>query len=213
MASSLTLTEIPSADLPATAPTGKGIMFIEETSGNPMIRDDAGVDTPMTPGGVDVAFSPMLFAESMVDQNPAGLDVTTPITFGPAQGTVSDPAMINALGDITINEDVSALIITVIAAFGRVGGAGISELFFRSTFNGSPIGTPISTKIDNANTQQITFIVNHFAVPSGTVLAFEFVRDPAGNNSGGLLTGTPTATGWPTDSPSATVVVSKIVAL
>ena len=213
MASSLTFTEILAADLPATAPTGKGIMFLEQTTGDPMIRNDAGVDTPMTPGGVSVAFSPMLFAESMVDQNPTGLDVTTQMTFGPAQGSVSDPAMIDALGNITINEDVSALIVTVIAAFGRVGGVGISEMFFRSTFNGAPIGTPILTKIDNANTQQITFIVNHFAVPSGTVLGFEFVRDPAGNDSGGLLTGTPTATGWPTDSPSTTVVISKIIAL
>lgn len=211
MASSLTFTEISGGDLPATAPTGKGIMFLEETTGNPFLRNDSGVDTPMTPGGVDISFVTMIFAESFVNQVPTGLDATTQISFGPAQGTGSDPAQIDAAGTITLNEDVDALIVTVIVAFGRTGGVGTSEVFFRSLINGSPVGTPIFTKIDNANTQSITFINNHFALPSGTTLATEFVRDPAGNDSGDLISNTPTATGWTVASPSSTIVLTKVV--
>ena len=129
MASSLTLTEILVEDLPSTAPSGKGIMFLEQTTGDPMIRDDEGNDTPMTPGGVNLFNELLLNAESFVDQSPTGLDVTTQITFGPAQFGPTDPVMIDAAGLMTINEDIDSLIISTLVSFGRSGGVSASRVF------------------------------------------------------------------------------------
>lgn len=211
MASSLTLTEIQAGDLPAAAPTGKGIMFLEQSSGNPMIRDDAGLDTPMTPGGVNVFHEMLMLAESFVDQIPAGIDVTTQVTFGPAQGTALDPIMLDANGLITINEDIDALTFRTLVAFGRTGGAGASEIFFRSVINGAVYSTPIGVKITSADVTQIVFISNDLALPAGTTISIEFVRDPSGNNSGQLLALSPTATGWNDTAASANIAISRTV--
>ncbi len=210
MASSLTLTEILAADLPAAAPTGKGIMFLEQASGDPMIRNDAGVDIPMTPGGVNVFYETLLLAESKIDQIPTGLDVTTQMTFGAAQGTVSDPVMVDAAGLITINEDVDALTIRILVAFGRTGGAGTSELFFRSVISGVIFSTPFGVKLDSANVTNIIFVSNDLSLPAGTTLTLEFVRDPGGNDSGQLISMTPTATGWNDKSASTSLVISRV---
>jgi len=48
MASSLTLTEILPADLPASAPTGKQILFLSSENGVAYVRDDNGNDLSMT---------------------------------------------------------------------------------------------------------------------------------------------------------------------
>lgn len=219
MASSLTLTEISSADLPSTAPTGKGIMFLEESTGDPFIRDDAGVDTPMTPGGVNISHQLLLDASSFSDQIPTGLDVTTQVEFGVAQGTGSDPVMIDSSGTVTINEDLDSITLGLLVSFGRTGGAGVSEVFFRSvvTIGATVIfSTPIFVKIDNANSQQSTFVVSNLAFPAGTTIEIQFVRDPAGNDSGSLLSQTPTATGWGAgfggDSVSANILITQTVA-
>lgn len=211
MASRLTLTEILAADLPAAAPTGKGIMFLEQISGDPMIRDDAGVDTPMTPGGVNIFYEALLLAESKVDQIPIGLDETTQMTFGAAQGTLSDPVMLDAAGVVTINEDIDSLTIRLLVAFGRTGGAGTSELFFRSVIGGVIFSTPFGVKLDSSNVTNIIFVSNDLALPAGTTLTFEFVRDPGGNNSGQLISMTPTATGWSDKSASTSIVISRAV--
>jgi len=212
MASSLTLTEIASGDLPAAAPTGKGIMFLEESSGNPTLRNDAGVDTPMTPGGVNIFHEMLLIAESFVDQIPTGLDSTTQVTFGAAQGTVSDPVMIDAAGLVTINEDIDSLALRTLVSFGRTGGASVSELFFRSVINGVVYSTPLGVKIDSANITQIVFVSNDLALPAGTTISIEFVRDPSGHNSGQLIALTPTAAGWNDTAASANIVISRTVA-
>lgn len=219
MASSLTFTEIAAGDLPATAPTGKGIMFLEESTGNPFLRNDAGVDTPMTPGGVNIVHQLLLDASSFVDQIPTGLDVTTQVSFGVAQFGPTDPVMVDAAGLVTINEDLDSLTLGLLVSFGRSGGGGVSRVFFRSivTIGATVIfSTPIFVEIDNANSQQITFVVSNLAFPAGTTIEVQFVRDPSGTDSGSLLSDTPTATGWGAgfggDSASANILITQTVA-
>ena len=216
MASSLTLTEIEAADLPSTAPTGKGIMFLEESTGDPFIRDDSGVDTPMTPGGVNISHELLLNAESTSDQVPTGLDSTTQVEFGAAQGSVSDPIMIDVNGLVTINEAIDSLSIFTLVSFGRTGGVGTSRVFFRSVVTIGALvieSTPIFVEIDNANAQQATFTAANLAFPAGTTLAIEFVRDSSGNDSGSLLSETPLAAGWTTKpSASASMLMTRTIA-
>lgn len=215
MSSSLTLTEISAADLPSTAPTGKGIMFLEESTGDPFIRDDAGIDTPMTPGGVNIFHELLLSAESLADQIPTGLDVTTQVEFGAAQGTGSDPVMMDVNGLVTLNEAIDALTISTLVSFGRTGGVGTSRVFFRSVVTIGALvieSTPIFVEIDNANAQQATFTNANLAFPAGTTIAIEFVRDSSGNDSGSLLSETPLAAGWTTKpSASATMLMTRTV--
>jgi len=203
----------------ATPTTGKGLFYMEESSKNPFFRDDTGLDTPMKPGGVNISHQLLLDASSFSDQIPTGLDVTTQVEFGAAQGSVSDPVMIDASGTVTINEDLDSITLGLLVSFGRSGGAGVSEVFFRSivTIGATVIfSTPIFVKIDNANSQQATFVVSNLAFPAGTTIEIQFVRDPAGNDSGSLLSQTPTATGWGAgfggDSVSANILITQTVA-
>ncbi len=127
--STIEFTGTSSGDVP-TPPTGKGLFYMEQASKNPFFRDDTGLDTPMTPGGVSISNELLLLAESFVNQSPTGLDVTTTVTFGPAQFGPTDPVMIDAAGLITINQDIDSITVAILLAFGRSGGVGASRVFF-----------------------------------------------------------------------------------
>lgn len=160
--------------------------------------------------GITARHQTLLFAEDFTTQNPAGLNSTTQITFGPAQGSGGDPVMLDAAGTTTINQDLESAILVIIVAFGRTGGGGTSQLYFRNVVGGFPT-SPQFEKLDNQNTQTTTFVSAPLNLPAGTTLSTEMVRDPSGHDSGGLMTDTPTATGWASPAPSAVFTVSGIV--
>lgn len=141
-------------------------------------------------------------------QEPTGLGVPLQITLGAAQGTSSDPVMIDATGAITFNTE-DKYIVNFRAHYGRVGGAGVSILMFRFLKNGTQIGPAYATKVDNADVlipwDSSSFILN---AAVGDILTAQIIRDSNGNDSGGLFAHT-SADGWGT-APCVAVSVYKV---
>lgn len=163
-----------------------------------------------TIGGQDYGtFLPqsVLVAKSVVNQNPTGLDAPLQVEFGAAQGTVSDPVMIDALGTITVNV-TGRYRASLFVQYGRTGAGAASWLFFRGLKNGTQNNLSVLTKLDNANSD----LPMHFEVTSnleaGDFLKFEMIRDSQGFDSGGLFSETPTPVGWLV-SPSAQITMIK----
>lgn len=150
----------------------------------------------------------VLFASEFTDQEPTLIDVPIQVKFGGAQLTVNDPVMIDALGNITINEAGHYEVISTFRV-GRLGSAGqISKLYVRGLVNGVGFGNPTSTFIDNPSIViPELFTLNGFAA-AGAVITIEFYRDSDGPNEGGLFAAT-SAIGWGT-APSAVIRIFKL---
>lgn len=141
-------------------------------------------------------------------QQPSGTDSPLQIEFGAAQGTVSDPVMLSALGAITFNQ-AGQYIINYVSHYGRTGVVGTSILFTRSLINGVVVGNSRSATITDA-TQILPFALRvKIDVDVGDVLTLELIRDSAGDNSGGFFQSDPTASGWP-NSPSASIEIARL---
>lgn len=150
----------------------------------------------------------VLIASSNVAQEPSGLDTPLQINYGSAQGTVSDPVMLAANGDITINES-GYYDINAIYSMGRQGASGgTADLFIRGLLNAVQSGNPISAIIDNTNTVIPTQLEIQGFLEAGDVLVAELVRDSTGMDDGGLFSIT-SSIGWG-DSPSAAVRILKL---
>ncbi len=127
-------------------------------------------------------------ASTDTSQEPAGLGEagSIQIKFGPAQNTISDPVQLLDDGSLVFNEGgMYRLKITLI--FGRLGGAGESELRFRALVNGVQAGQSIGAEIDS---QRIEIPYSDEAwlnIPAGAVITYEVMRDSSGNDSGGLF--------------------------
>lgn len=144
----------------------------------------------------------------LASQEPAGLNSPLQLTFGPAQGTVSDPVMLSAAGALTFNT-TDKYIINIRAHYGRTGAAGTSILMFRVLKNGLAIGDTFATKIDSADIlvpwDSSSFIFNATA---GDVLTTQIIRDGAGADAGGLFAQASTA-GWVT-APCCAASIYKV---
>ena len=171
------------------------------------------ISVPGGISGINVSAVPILVANDFTDQNPAGVDVTTQVKFGPAQFTALDPIMIDAAGTVTFNDGVTAANFVTLVSFGRTGTGGTAEMFLRTVIDfggGDVFSEPVIVKVDSVDVQSLTFIQALIGLPPGTTLRIEMVRDPVGVDAGGLLSITPTATGWPTANASATMAITCI---
>lgn len=150
------------------------------------------------------------------DQQPAGTGIANAldVEFGTAIGDINDPVMLDANGVVTFN-DTGLYRIKVVLQFGRTGGAGTSELYFRFLVGGIQLGRTVSAKLQNANTLSYIDIDNWFNVPEGTTLQVQVMRDDGGNNSGGLFQITPTDEGAGTWNvvPSAVMRVERFITI
>jgi hypothetical protein len=141
--------------------------------------------------GIDFAVSLVLEGQSTSNQEPSGLDSILQVEFGAAQGTGSDPAMVDALGTITFNE-TGQFWINIMANFERQGSSGgVTVTGFRALLDGTPISNQ-TIAMDIASTgvmipYEHTFPIN---AQQGTVLTFEIIRDSSGVDAGGLYTHT-----------------------
>lgn len=146
-------------------------------------------------------------------QQPTGLGVANAIKveFGAAQNTVSDPAMIDSAGKVTINE-AGTYRIKLALQFGRTGASGTSILFFRALINGIQIGRTLATKLSNASDTTYLENDNWINFPAGTTVEVEIMRDSAGSNFGGLFQTVPSveAGAW-NDAPCAVIRVERWV--
>lgn len=143
-------------------------------------------------------------------QAPAAVDTPLQIEFGAGVNTIADPVMLSTAGALTINE-AGTYRIKISLAYGRTGGAGVSELYFRALINGTQAGQSVHAKVSSADVYIPYSDEAWLTIPAGVVITYELLRDSSGNNSGGLYSGNPTLAGW-ADNPSATIRVERWVA-
>lgn len=127
----------------------------------------------------------VLRAASTVIQAPTAVDTALQLTFGSAQGSVSDPVMLNAAGLVTFNTAGNYAVRIKLQA-GRTGASGTSILLSRILLNGAQYGSPAATKLVSADTTipiESRVVINATA---GQTFAVQIMRDSAGSNFGGV---------------------------
>lgn len=158
-------------------------------------------DSPIyaTPGVKEVE---VLRAASTVTQTPTAVDTALQLTFGSAQGSTSDPVMINAAGNYAVRIKLQA---------GRTGASGTSILLSRILLNGTQYGSPAATKLVSADVTipiESRVVINPTA---GQTFAVQIMRDSSGTNFGGVYPQAATVAAWGT-APSALLVISRLEA-
>ena len=161
-------------------------------------------DSPIyaTPGVKEVE---VLRAASTVEQAPSAVGTALQITFGAAQGSASNPVMINAAGLVTFNA------VRIKLQAGCTGAIGTSILLSRILLNGAQYGSPAATKLASADVTipiESRVVINPTA---GQTFAVQIMRDSAGSNYGGVYPQAATVTAWGT-APSALLVISRLEA-
>ena len=141
-------------------------------------------DSPIyaTPGVKEVE---VLRAASTVAQAPTAVDTALQVSFGSAQGSASDPVMINAAGLVTFNTAGNYAVRIKLQA-GRTGASGTSILLSRILLNGAQYGSPAATKLVSADTTipiESRVVINATA---GQTFSVQIMRDSAGTNYGGV---------------------------
>lgn len=150
----------------------------------------------------------VLRASSTVAQAPTAVDTALQLTFGGAQGTASNPVMINAAGLVTFNAAGSYAVRIKLQA-GRTGASGTSILLSRILVNGAQYGSPAATKLLSAD---VTIPIESrvaINVTAGQTMAVQIMRDSAGANFGGVYPQTATVAAWVV-APSALLVISRL---
>ncbi|EHB3469133.1 hypothetical protein JYB33_004843 [Salmonella enterica subsp. enterica serovar Typhimurium] len=150
----------------------------------------------------------VLRAPSTVVQAPTSVDTALQLTFGGAQGTASNPVMINAAGLVTFNTAGNYAVRIKLQA-GRTGVSGTSILLSRILVNGAQYGSPAATKLVSADVTipiESRVVINAIA---GQTMAVQIMRDSAGTNFGGVYPQTATVAAWGV-APSALLVISRL---
>lgn len=150
----------------------------------------------------------VLRAPSTVVQAPTSVDTALQLTFGGAQGTASNPVMINAVGLVTFNTAGNYAVRIKLQA-GRTGASGTSILLSRILVNGAQYGSPAATKLVSADVTipiESRVVINAIA---GQTMAVQIMRDSAGTNFGGVYPQTATVAAWGV-APSALLVISRL---
>ena len=150
----------------------------------------------------------VLIASSTVNQEPSGTDNPLQISYGAAQGTVSDPVMLAADGTITINEsgyyDINATY-----NIGRQGSSGgTADIFIRGLLDAVQTGNPVSAVVDTSNIVIPSQLEIQGFIEAGAVLTAEIIRDSAGMDDGGIFSIASSA-GWG-DSSSASIRITML---
>ena len=110
------------------------------------------------------------------------LDTPIQIEVGVAQGSVSDPVMLDVNGTITINE-VDLYFVHVKGELGRIGAAAmVAELRLRITLNGVQVGSTLSASIGSSSIVIPLDVTRIIQFSDGDILKLELVRDSSGNN-------------------------------
>ena len=160
-------------------------------------------------GAIDTRLADMLNVEldakSLVTQEPTATDTPLQMNFG--AGVVNTNVALASDGTITFRT-TGKYSINLEAMYGRSGSAGTSLMHYRATLNSAQVGSTLSAKIDSDDTL-VPFTATYFIdANENDVMKFEFYRDSAGHNSGGLFSTATAISGWE-NSPSAAIVVRK----
>lgn len=150
----------------------------------------------------------VLRAASTATQAPSAVDTALQVSFGTAQGSASDPVMLNAAGTVTFNT-AGNYAVRIKLQNGRTGATGTSILLSRILLNGAQVGSTAAVKMtqtDATTPSESRVVLNPTA---GQTFQVQIMRDSAGSNFGGLYPQTATVTAWGV-APSALLVVSRL---
>lgn len=150
----------------------------------------------------------VLRAASTATQAPSAVDTALQVSFGAAQGSASDPVMINAAGTVTFNT-AGNYAIRIKLQNGRTGATGTSILLSRILLNGAQVGSAAAVKMtqtDATTPSESRVVVNPTA---GQTFQVQIMRDSAGSNFGGVYPQVATVAAWGT-APSALLVISRL---
>ena len=156
----------------------------------------------------NLAVTNVLNATDTHNQTPSGLDTPLQVTFGIAQGTGTDPVMVDVSGNITFNES-GIYLFNGYSNFERQGSSGGNAVIaFRALLNGVQAGVTKMVELKDVGTgvpYDLTLPINATA---GDVLTWEIMRDSSGVDQGGLYAHTILG-GW-SNVPSVSVSIYKI---
>lgn len=150
----------------------------------------------------------VLRAASIATQAPTAVDTALQVSFGAAQGSASDPVMINAAGTVTFNT-AGNYAIRIKLQNGRTGATGTSILLSRILLNGAQVGSTAAVKMtqtDATTPSESRVVLNPTA---GQTFQVQIMRDSAGSNFGGVYPQTATVASWGV-APSALLVISRL---
>ena len=150
----------------------------------------------------------VLRVASTAIQEPTAVDTPRQLTFGAAQGSASDPVMLNAAGLVTFNR-AGAYALRLKLQCGRTGATGTSILLSRLLLNGAQLGSAAAVKITATDATVPTESRVVLNVTAGQTFAAQIMRDSAGPNFGGVYPHTAAVTAWGT-APSALLVISRL---
>lgn len=150
----------------------------------------------------------VLRAASTATQAPTAVDTALQVSFGAAQGSASDPVMINAAGTVTFNT-AGNYAVRIKLQNGRTGATGTSILLSRILLNGAQVGSTAAVKMtqtDATTPSESRVVLNPTA---GQTFQVQIMRDSAGSNFGGVYPQTATVAAWGI-APSALLVISRL---
>lgn len=150
----------------------------------------------------------VLRAPSTVAQAPSAVDTPLQLTFGAAQGSSSNPVMINAAGLVTFNV-AGNYAARIKLQCGRTGATGTSILLSRVLLGGAQYGSPACVKLTQTDATTPTDSRVVINATAGQTLAIQIMRDSTGSNFGGVYPQVATVTAWGT-APSALLVISRL---
>lgn len=150
----------------------------------------------------------VLRAASTITQAPSAVDTALQLSFGAAQGSASDPVMINAAGLVTFNV-AGNYAVRVKLQCGRTGATGTSILLSRLVLGGTQVGSPAAVKLTQTDATTPTESRVALNATAGQTFIAQIMRDSAGSNFGGVYPQSATVTAWGT-APSAMLVISRL---
>lgn len=150
----------------------------------------------------------VLRAASTATQAPSAVDTALQVSFGAAQGSASDPVMINAAGLVTFNQ-AGDFAVRVKLQCGRTGATGTSILLSRLVLGGAQLGSAACVKLTQTDATTPTDSRVVMNPTAGQTLQVQIMRDSAGSNFGGVYPQTATVAAWGV-APSALLVISRL---
>ena len=153
----------------------------------------------------------IFYGASYVNQAPASVDNPIQLTFGPAQGTATDPVMIDAAGAITFNV---AGVLPIDAGFhiSRSTSTGTAKMFLQAKLNGVAIENSVPVFVAEVDESKPARFSSNLPVTAGDILTIELVRDSTGADDGGLIAVNPVVGDF-NPAPSCFIAVSQYVTL
>lgn len=150
----------------------------------------------------------VLRAASTATQAPSAVDTPLQLSFGAAQGSASDPVMINAAGLVTFNI-AGNYAVRVKLQCGRTGATGTSILLTRLVLGGAQLGSAACVKLTQTDATTPTDSRVVMNPTAGQTFVVQIMRDSSGSNFGGVYPQTATVAAWGV-APSALLVISRL---